>query len=72
MDVTVPLTFSVEGTTVGRDTAITPPRPSTDRCLPFTGKVRKVAVDRSGEAGRDDDGDDRRARQHLRTLVEAV
>ena len=72
MDVTVPLTFSVGGTTVGRDhgdnAAKALHRPLSD----FTGKVRKGAVDDSGEAGRDDDGNDRRARQHLRTLVEAV
>ena len=61
MDVTVPNLFSAEGLTIGREYGDTVDRESYDPPFMFTGTVKSVTYDVSGDAIRDEDAVARRA-----------
>ena len=61
MDVTVPLIFSAEGMSVGRDYADSVSKAIYKPPFDFTGTVKKVEFDLSGEAIKDAEAEMRRA-----------
>lgn len=63
---------SVGGTTVGGDHGDNAAKALHGPPFDFTGTVSKVAVDCSGEAGQDDDGEGRPARENLPALAKVA
>jgi arylsulfatase len=61
MDVTVPILFSIEGISVGHDYGDSVDHANYKPTFPFTGTVKQVAFDLSGDAIKDAEAETRRA-----------
>jgi arylsulfatase len=64
MDVTVPLLFSIEGLSVGHDYGDSVDHEDYRPTFPFTGSVKQVAFDLSGDAIKDAEAETRRGMSH--------
>lgn len=64
MDVTVPLLFSIEGLSVGHDYGDSVDHENYRPTFPFTGSVKQVAFDLSGDAIKDAEAETRRGMSH--------
>jgi hypothetical protein len=64
MDVTVPLLFSIEGISVGWDYGDSVDHANYKPTFPFTGTVKQVSFDLSGEAIKDAEAETRRGMAH--------
>jgi arylsulfatase len=64
MDVTVPFLFSIEGLSVGHDYGDSVDHSNYDPPFPFTGTVKKVTFDLSGDAIKNAEAETRRGMSH--------
>jgi arylsulfatase len=64
MDVTVPLLFSIEGLSIGHDYGDSVDHDNYMPTFPFTGTIKQVTIDLSGDAIKDAEAETRRAMSH--------